>query len=272
MLHNNPRPGYAGPGLVSLDGEGILTLAREVPEAVLCLKIFYVYEVNPQWNIPLRIVADLKLWLNRQFLASQDITPMPKLNTRAITTLDSIWELLAEFDASMQHQSAFVRATPVDLASRMPIVEASVIPRVWPTQMGPTNAEVGMVAQEWLGTSTHNAYNEDQEKLVAAGLTNCHNAIPATADTLLQYKNQAQEAEIERLTSSINQYSGRVRSANGAIRSLRNELRDSRNHSNELQDKYNKAKLRADRLLGSRAGAEVSHLLITCKDAIIAVR
>lgn len=258
LLYDDPRPGYAGPGIVSLDLGGTLTLARELPRMVLCLKIYYVYEVNPLWNVPLRAVADLKAWLDRQFLASQDITPMPKLNPRAITTLDQIWEFLAQFDANIQHKSTFVRATPTDLGFRTAIVEASVIPqtRLTPLMTSPEGAQNFLT-----DSSRHIAYLGDQKELALAGLGNCRKLLPQNADMSLLCENQAQQAEIARLTDSITKYGGRMRSANDNIRALRNEVRDAQDQISELQDKYKRAKKRADGLDDNRARAEVSHCL-----------
>jgi hypothetical protein len=260
LLHDDTRPGYAGPGMVSLGSEGTLTLAREFPRMILCLKIFYVYEVDPIWNIPLRAVTDLKNWLNRQFLASQEIIPMPKMSPRAMTTLNQIWEILAEFDANAEHISAITRATPTDLASRIPIVEASVVPQTRPTQAAANTLDVEMVARDCpVGSSNHIAYVEPQNQLSPAGRIEYHNPFTERANPSLQCKNRAQQAEIVRLTKSISKYSSRVRAANDNIRSLRNELRDLQNHNTALQDKYDGAKKRVKMLVDDRAGTTVSH-------------
>jgi hypothetical protein len=261
LLHDDTRPGYAGPGMVSLDSEGTLTLAREFPGMILCLKIFYVYQVDPIWNIPLRAVADLKNWLNRQFLASQDLTPMPKMSPRAMTTLSQIWELLAEFDADAGHISAIIRVTPTDLASRIPIVEASVISQTRPVQAAANNLDVDMVARDCqVGGSNHEAYVEAQNQLPPAGRIEYHIPFTESADASLQCKNQAQQAEIARLTKSISKYGSRVRGANDNIRALRNELRDLQNHNTALQDKYDGAKKRVKMLIDDRAKTTVSHM------------
>jgi hypothetical protein len=260
LLHDDTRPGYAGPGMLSLDSEGTLTLAREFPGMILCLKIFYVYEVDPIWNIPLRAVADLKNWLNRQFLASQAITPMPKISPRAMTTLNQIWEVLAEFDANAEHISAITRATPTDLASRIPIVEASVIPQTLPTHAAANTLDVEMVARDCpVGSSNHIAYVEPLNQLPPVGRIEHHNPFTERANPSLQYKSRAQQAEIVRLTKSISKYGSRVRGANDNIRSLRNELRDLQNHNTALQDKYDGAKKRVKMLVDDRAGTTVSH-------------
>lgn len=261
LLHNDPRPGYAGPGIVWLDNEGTLGLAREFPGMCLCLKISYVDEVDPIWNIPLRVVSNLKGWLNRQFLAAQGITPMPKLNRRAITTLAQIWELLAQFDADVQHKSAFIRGTPIDLAFKKPIVEASVIFQTRPTQVTTTSPEVDMITNDVLANgSEHVAYVEGQKGIAPEHLPSRHHVFSKSMEMSLQCKIQAQQAEIARLMSSITCYSSRIRTANREIRSLKNELRDSQNLNRELQQQYNMAKRGANWIALSKPGAEVSHL------------
>jgi len=260
LLYDDINPGYAGPGMVLLDCEGTLTLARELPRMVLCLKIYYVYEVNPLWNIPLRTVADLKSWLDRQFLASQEITPMPKLNQRAITTLSHIWELVAQFDANMQDKSVFVRATPSDLEDRTAIVEASVIAQARPAQAMKSPEVIRQQLSD--GSKTVSCLG-DQNDHTAADVDDGGELCSQTADMSLLCENQAQQAEITRLKCSIKSYGGRLRAANDNIRALRNELRDSRNQNSELQDRHNKAKQEAGGLSPKNAGDEVSRLPLT---------
>lgn len=271
LLHNDPRPGYAGPGIVWLDNEGTLGLAREFPGMCLCLKISYVDEVDPIWNIPLRVVSNLKGWLNRQFLAAQGITPMPKLNRRAITTLAQIWELLAQFDADVQHKSAFIRGTPIDLAFKKPIVEASVIFQTRPTQVTTTSPEVDMITNDVLANgSEHVAYVEGQKGIAPEHLPSRHHVFSKSMEMSLQCKIQAQQAEIARLMSSITCYSSRIRTANREIRSLKNELRDSQNLNRELQQQYNMAKRGANWIALSKPGAEAltSDLTMICPDSV----
>jgi hypothetical protein len=260
LLYNDPCPGYAGPGMVSLDCGGTLTLARELPRMVLCLKIYYVYEVNPIWNIPLRAVADLKTWLDRQFLASHEITPMPKLNPRAITTLGHIWEFLAQFDANIQQKSTIVRATPSDLGNRTAIVEASVIPQYCPTQ---AMKSPGISRRRLTDSSKTISCLGDQNEYRSAGVGDRSQLRSQNVDMSLLCENQAQQAEIARLKSSIMSYGGRLRSANDDLRALRNEVRDSRNQNSELQDRYTKAKKEADGLFYGSARDEVSPPLLT---------
>ena len=257
-MHNDPRPGYAGPSIVSIDSEGALSIARELPGIILCLKLSHVYEVDPLWNISPRPVVDLKAWLQRQFLASQGITPTPKLNPRAITTLDQIWELLAQVDANSHQKSLFFRATPIEPGSRTPVVEASVISQTHSTRAATTGAEVSHECSR--GEAKRSVEPEDQNELAPAVLSNCNELLPPDVDVSLQWKNQAQQAEIARLTKSINQYGTRIRAANDDIRSLRNELRDSQNEKSELQVKYDRAKRTAGRLVHSGAKTEVSHV------------
>jgi hypothetical protein len=262
LLHDDPRPGYAGPGLVWLDDEGTLSLARELPGMVLCLKIFYVYQVDPLWNIPLQVVADLKVWLNRQFLASQGITPMPKLSSRAITTSDQVWKLLAQFDANTLHKSAFIRATPVDSAPQIPIVAASVKSQIHPTRTALASPDFGMVAQAFLAKApTKLSYLDGQSTQTQADLAKCRNSHPLNVDMSLQRQNQAQHAEIARLTNSIKEYGSRIRSAYRDIRQLRNELRDSQNQNRELREKYALSKQKAIRVDQSGTRARVGHHL-----------
>lgn len=263
LLHNDARPGYAGPATVSLDSEGILHLARKLPGMVFCLKIYYVNEVNPIWNIALRAVNDLKVWLDRQFLAPQQITRMPKLNPRAVTTLDQVWELLAEFDATAKHKSAFIRATPIALASKIPIVEASVIFPIQPAQTAVAIPQVGMIAGSSMpDTSNHLAPPKSHDKQGPAGPSTYHNVFPQSGEMSLHHKNQVQRAEIVRLKTSVYKYSTRIRGANGEIRSLRNDLRDAQNRNSDLQDKYDRAKTMVDRTAGTEATAEVSHIIL----------
>jgi hypothetical protein len=254
LLHDDLRPGYAGPGMVSLDCEGTLTLARELPRMVLCLKIYYVYKVNPLWTIPLRSVTDLKSWLDRQFLASQEITPMPKLNHRATTTPIHIWELLAQFDANIQNKSIFVRATPSDLGDRLAIVEASVITqtRLKQAMDGPQGTR-----QRLTDDSKTFSYLRNQNGH-AADDGGDGNLCSQKADMSLLCENQAQQAEITRLNRSIMGYGTRMRAANVNIRTLKNELRDSLTQNSELQDRYNKVKQEAEGLFLKNAGDKVS--------------
>lgn len=255
LLHEDPRPGYVGVGKVSIDSEGSLTLARELPEMILCLKIFYVHQVNPLWAIPSKTVADLKGWLNRQFLASQQITPMPKINPKATTTLDQVWEILAEFDANKSQRSAIILATPIELASRILMVEASVISRTPSTQMNKDRPEFDPLAQQnW----TESSRNRDQA--ATAGSLAVHDTIPPNTNTSLQYDNQALRAEIARLTKSVSASSANLRLANNSVRLLRNNLRDSQNRNSDLLDKYDRVKKRIQSLT-NEARTEVSHVL-----------
>jgi hypothetical protein len=255
MLYHDHNPGYAGPGMVSLDCEGTLTLSRDIPQMVLSLKIYYVYEVNPLWNIPLRTVTDLKSWLDRQFLASREITPIPKLNQRAITTLSSIWELLTQFQTNIYNRSVLVRATPTDLEDRIAIVEASVIAEPPPT---PAMKTPEAARQRLIDSSQHVSYLGYQIKRTVADVGNEGKLYPQKADMSLLCENQAQQAEITRLTCSTKRYGRRMRVANNNIRTLRNELRDSRNQNSELQDRLDKAEHEAGGLFPNYARDEVS--------------
>ena len=67
FLYNDPRPGYAGPGLGWLDGGGSFTLSRQLPGVIFCLKIAFVERVQLGLSVPSRAVTDLVSWLHRQF-------------------------------------------------------------------------------------------------------------------------------------------------------------------------------------------------------------
>ena len=261
LLHNDPRPGYAGPGIVWLDSEGTLGLAREFPGMSFCLKIYYVCEVDPLWNIPMKVVTKLKGWLHRQFLAAQGITPTRKLNPRAVTTQAQVWELLAQFDANVQHKATFIRGTPIELASKKPIVEASVSFHTRPAQLATAGQEVGMIAQDILADDPKRVAGvEGQKRISSERHSSCHSVSSESMEASLQRTIQAQQAEIARLMSSIAGYSSQIRSANCDIRSLRTELRDSQNLNDELQHKCYMAKKEAGGMAYKTTGVEVSHL------------
>jgi hypothetical protein len=260
LLHDDPRPGYASPGIAMLDDEGTLTLTRALPRVVLCLKVSYVEKVDQVLNIPSRAVSNLRAWLNRQILASQGINEMPKSNTRAMTTLDQIWEILAQFEADKKNKSVIIRATPLDVGFKTPIVEASVFPTTASSIATGPNQQSDMDAPTCL-TKGHNNFldRENQQECTLASVASGYDIPPRAADIASQFEVQALQAEITRLKQSVNDYAGRVQRANNSIRKLRNELRDSNDITKELRDKCIRTEKKLDIFVGSGAVNKVSH-------------
>jgi hypothetical protein len=253
FLYGDCRPGSARPGMARVDVRGTLTLQREIPGLVLYLNVAFVDEVNPTWNIPLTVMADLGAWLNREFAASQNTRGIPKFIARAITTIDQIWEVLARFDTTAAEKASLIRATPVELVTRMPIIEASVIFLNPPTEAAPARPGLAAVPQGYTANTTYQiARSTDNNVLTNDSIANDHNRVPQPDDKSLQNKNEAQQAEITALERSVKRYSTRIRAANKQIRELQTKLRDSEDRVGQLQNKHNAATKKGEFLGGSR--------------------
>lgn len=66
FLHDNPLHGYSSHSLVWQDDHNVLNIARALADMFICLKIWYVKEVDQAWNISVLPVKHLKAWVKRQ--------------------------------------------------------------------------------------------------------------------------------------------------------------------------------------------------------------
>ncbi len=242
FLYDDTRPGYAGRGMARSSDDGISTLSRELPGRILCFKITFVNEGSPYWNIPLEAVEDLGAWLNCQFLALQSMPIMSKPNPIAITHIDQIWGLLARFDTTAEEKSILIRATPIEMDTSIPMVELSIVWPITSPEAASFNPNAAMMPQGYaMNTPSNMARLQNQNALPSVSVDDYQVDSGQPSDKLLQSKNEAQEAEITRLTTSVKQYGQRMRLANNDIRELRGKLRDSEQSIRELQQKYRNA-------------------------------
>ena len=173
--------------------------------------------------------------------------------------MDQAWELFARFETTEKDKSVIIQRTPVDLGSRLPLVEASVIPFIPRTLTPLTNAVTTIVPTGASGEPTnHMADSKDHTAPTHGAIASCCNALSPPADRSLQFKSEAQQAEIARLTKSGKQYATRLRNANGEIRDLRNKLRDSESQREELQEKHDVAMKKINTLVGRNVVSAVT--------------
>ena len=192
FLFDDCCPEYGAPGSALLN-DGTLSLVRRIAGVILCLEISFVEKVNPIWSVPLRDVVNVRSWLNRQFLTIQNINTMPKINPRATTKLEQLWDFLGQFDTSIECQATILRAVPLELESRITLLRA----RVFTSRPG----------QQELSSMQGNH--------VDATLSTSLAELPA--------KVWAQQAEISRLNKSLHNCARDIRKANATIRDIRSE-------------------------------------------------
>lgn len=210
FLYNDPHQGYPGPGMGRLDGDGIYTLSRRVPRGISYLKIAFVERVQLESISSVGIVTGLVDWLDHRIAASQTVTETPKLNTRVVTNIDQIWELFARFETTEHEKSVIIQNTPIDLGSRLPIVELSFISLTHHTMMPLTSEATIMGPKGDSGEPTNKIADSTASK---------HQS--------LEVQIEKQEAEIRRITKSWRQSATKLRSANGVIVDLRNKLKEA---------------------------------------------
>lgn len=254
FLYDDTRPGSAGRGTARLDDDGVFILSRELRGKVLCFKMAFVNQDSPNWNMPWEAVEDLGAWLNFQLLALESIPIMQKPNPTAITYIDQIWGLLARFDTSAEEKSILIRATPIEMDTSIPMVEVSVLGPSTSPEAASFNPNAAMMPQGYVMNTPSNMARLQNPNAPACGSAAQHHVgLAQPSDRPFQSNNEAQEAEITRLRTSVNKYSQRIRLANNDIRELRNNLRDSDQSNRELRKKYGIAMKMDDRSVGNDA-------------------